>query len=89
MSCKESTAVALCAPYLDMVGIAFIEFHPTVKTTWPRASTTNTENSASLTTMCVEADDWHTRRGCSSDDRVRKALPKYGGVQRRPHTGAA
>ncbi len=32
MSCKESTAVALCAPYLDLVGIAFIEFHPTVKT---------------------------------------------------------
>jgi hypothetical protein len=57
MSCKESTAVALCAPYFDMVGIAFIEFHPTLKTAWPRASTTNTANTVSLTAMCVEADD--------------------------------
>jgi hypothetical protein len=57
MSRKESTAVALCAPYLDMVGIAFIEFQPTLKTAWPRASTTNTANMASLATMCVEADD--------------------------------
>jgi hypothetical protein len=57
MGCKESTAVALCAPYFDMVGIAFIEFHPTVKPAWPRVSTTNTANSASLTAMCVEAVD--------------------------------
>jgi hypothetical protein len=28
----ESIAVALCAPYFEAIGIAFIEFHPTVKT---------------------------------------------------------